>query len=165
MKIPAKDGNSWAWVRIDADHLRWLVSYKWRLDTHGYPTTSVFDVTARKSTNLLLHRMVTNAPKGVVVDHRRRNVLDARRCMLRFANYAQNSANRRRLRRKLSAKYRGVTKHKTGRWQAQCKHADRNYYLGLFDTQEEAARAYNEKARRVWGPFALLNRIPERKAA
>jgi hypothetical protein len=33
-------------------------------------------------------------------------------------------------------------------------------YLGYFDTQEAAARAYNAKAAELFGEFAYLNPIP-----
>ena len=152
-------------ARVDAAMLARVEAHRWRLDRHGYPLTTVYDIALKKATHLFLHRMVTNAMKGVVIDHKRGNKLDARRCMLRPATYCQNSANRRGSRRGKLSRYYGVTLHKgTGKWQAQAKHNDKFVNGGLHTFEEDAARKYNEMAKRIWGPFARLNRIsPHRR--
>lgn len=164
VKIPVKDGDAWAWVRIDWDELGRALGFRWRLDPQGYAVTTVYDVRAKKATRLPLHRMIARAPAGVFVDHKRHNLLDCRRSVLRWATPSQNSANARRHRRH-SAKYRGVVRHRCGKYQAQAKRGETNHYLGLFLSEEEAAAAYNRKAKELWGPFAILNRVGARKAA
>ena len=52
-----------------------------------------------------------------------------------------------------TAKYRGVRITTTGRWQAICY----KKHLGVFDTQEAAARAYDNRARQIRGDKAILN--------
>ena len=162
VRIPVRNSvGAFDWCKVHPDDYALAMRHLWRLDSRGYPTTSVWDLDTERSTALALHRLIARAPRGVLVDHVRQNLLDCRRCALRWASHSENTANSRVRRTGRSSRYRGVTLHKqTGRWQAAAKHLDKNYYLGLFDTEEEAAIAYNCKAKAIWGRFAILNRVP-----
>ena len=95
---------------------------------------------------------------GYEIDHKNRNRLDNRRENLRICTHSQNMANRRRSKNNTSG-YKGVswdTVHKG--WHSQIGGRKINgKTLGLFDIPEDAARAYDEAAKKLYGEFAILN--------
>ena len=103
-----------------------------------------------------MHREILGYPPGLV-DHKNRNGLDNRRENLRRCTPAQNQQNRRK---KITSKssLKGITWHAARKkWQAQIKVNKKNIYLGLFKTEEQAAKAYDEAATRYFGEFARGN--------
>jgi hypothetical protein len=146
---------------IDVADLSLVEQHKWYLDTRGYARTRIASAKnpSRRST-LLMHRLIMNAnDPGEYVDHANGNPLDNRRCNLRRCTNSQNQMNSKKAEGRMS-QFKGVTLHRgVGKWQAQVKANGRNHYLGLFGTQEEAARAYNAKASKLFGEFARLNEV------
>jgi len=91
------------------------------------------------------------------LDHINRNKSDNRIQNLRECTPSENGANQKSYG---IVGYKGVKRSKTkGKYQAQIGHNNKQYYLGLFDTPELAALAYNKKALEFWGEFACLNEV------
>jgi hypothetical protein len=89
------------------------------------------------------------------VDHVNLNGLDNQRANLRAATRAQNAANQES--RVGTSRFKGVELHRGRKWRAHiCANGHRRH-LGMFATEEDAARAYDAAARKAFGPFARLN--------
>lgn len=106
-----------------------------------------------------MHKMIL---PGVEVDHIDGNPLNNRRSNLRPATRTQNQRNRRKQRKPVTSRYKGVClNRKTGKWIAYINPGGgKTIYLGSHRVEEDAARAYDEAARRHHGAFARLN-FPE----
>ena len=98
-----------------------------------------------------------------VVDHIDGNKLNCTRENLRLCSVSENMANRNKIGKNdvTASKYKGVIKPKSGKWQAKCRKNNVVYHLGSFETEKEAAIAYNTKAKELHKVFALLNIIDE----
>ena len=86
------------------------------------------------------------------IDHINGNTGDNRIENLRLATPSLNKANTRTPRTNTSG-YKGVTRQGK-RWTAAVKHMGRRYYLGAFDTPEEAHAAYCCGAMSFFGEYA-----------
>jgi hypothetical protein len=62
-----------------------------------------------------------------------------------------------------SSPYRGVTRTTSKQlpWRAALGYRGARYYLGMFATELEAAKAYNDAALRIIGDHAVINPLPE----
>ena len=96
---------------------------------------------------------------GLVVDHINHNTLDNRRKNLRLCTWAQNNQNRRPSKRKNKlSKYKGVSFYKKSKlYRALIWCNKKQYFLGYFKDETDAAKAYDKKARELFGEFAYLN--------
>lgn len=143
---------------VDDDDFEELSKYKWYANkikgVHYAMRNSPTDT--RKYIKLLMHRSIMEARKEQQVDHINGNRLDNRKVNLRLCNNAENSWNRQRGRG--LSKYKGIYFHKpTQKWLARIMRNGHHYHIGLYKTEEEAARAYDRKARVLFGDFAYLN--------
>jgi hypothetical protein len=114
----------------------------------------------RSSARRTLHREVLGLRRGDPrqADHIDGNGLNNRRSNLRVASPNQNQHNRRAVGGR--SKYKGVDRPRSGRWRASIRNNTTVHPLGFYDTEEEAARAYDLAARVMHGEFGRLN-FPE----
>jgi hypothetical protein len=81
-------------------------------------------------------------PKNNFVDHVNGDVTDNRWCNLRLVNQRQNLTNTKRHR---CGHLKGTTWNKQkSKWVAQIHHHGEKVYLGQFDSQVSAHKAYND---------------------
>ena len=103
-----------------------------------------------------MHRQILNVPEGLEIDHKNHNMLDNRKYNIRTCSKAENQHNRKT--QKHSSKYKGVSWHKERRkWRTRICNNGKEFSLGLFDSEIEAAKAYDQKAKELFGEFAYLN--------
>jgi hypothetical protein len=111
-----------------------------------------------------LHREIMEAPKGLLVDHRNGNGLDNRRSNLRIATHGENIQNRRK-KRSATSRYIGVSfEDRSGKWRARVMYKGKRVWLGRFDSEIDAGKAYDAAANKYYGEFARLN-FPEESIA
>src|SRR5581483_4605210 len=135
---------------VDAEDLEAVSCYSWSKAKHGGAVA--YTGGGRENAKMVyMHRLIMNAPDGTLVDHINRNPLDNRRLNLRFATRQQNAANMDR-----GSVFKGVTR-RNDNWIAQIAVDGSNNYLGTFSRAEDAARAYDEAAKKAFGEFARCN--------
>ena len=100
-----------------------------------------------------MHRFVIGTPPDMITDHINGNGLDNRKCNLRIATTRQNRHNSQR---RSKSGYKGVYL-RYGKWVSSIKDRNKQLHLGVFENQGDAARAYDEAARRIFGVFAKTN--------
>ena len=114
--------------------------------------------TVRMHRVILERKLKRELRAGEVVDHIDGSGLNNSRDNIRLATYTENSANARKSSGVTTSRYRGVSWHKaTGKWQACIRDHHKYTYIGLFDSEETAARVYDKHAIRIFGEFAKLN--------
>jgi len=109
---------------------------------------------------VLLHRLVAErmglALDGVI-DHINGDALDCRRENLQACTHQQNIMKQRH---QATAKspYKGVMQFRD-KWRSRITINGKTIHLGLFASAGQAAHAYNQKAKELFGNFANLNEV------
>jgi hypothetical protein len=102
-------------------------------------------------------------PDGKVADHINHDGMDNRSSNLRAATHSENMCHRKKSSRATHSKYKGIYWHKNIRkWQVEIKFNKKRIHLGCFRNEIEAARAYDNAARKYHAEFACLN-FPDAK--
>lgn len=130
-------------ILIDEEDLKLALSRNWRVGTDGYASfmNHVRVDGVRKGVYILLHRLITKAKKGKLVDHINGNRLDNRKENLRLGTHWLNAQNK---------KAHGAWCSR-GRWTSAVKHNNERHLLGTFNTEQEAIDAYLAKKRELCG--------------
>jgi hypothetical protein len=124
-------------IFVDSEDFPLLSRHSWTVSSEGYARTCCGNL------YLYMHRLVM-APKGsLYIDHINNERLDNRKSNLREATNSQNQMNRKN-------KPTGVSFHKlSGKWRARITKNQKEIYLGLFSTEDEAIEVRN-KTLKIW---------------
>lgn len=150
--LQGKHGEGKFAIVDDVDY-EFLVKHKWFISGRYIRRTR-----KENGKDVLIHRVIANCPENMVVDHINGNWLDNRKENLRVCTQHQNSMNKKKDIRGVTSKYKGVYFDKTSnKFRAQLKYKRKNYNLGRFENEEDAAKAYDSKSIELHGEFARLN--------
>lgn len=144
---------------VDDEDADSLSGWKWSARTSRWGPYAVRAETEDgKNRYIYMHRVIVGAISGQVVDHINRNTLDNRKENLRICTTTQNAQNAKSHSDSVSP-YKGVSPNsKKGKpWVSQICIRGKQTRLGVFNTQEEAARAYDAVAVAEFGEFARPN--------
>ncbi|OGG08966.1 hypothetical protein A2154_05200 [Candidatus Gottesmanbacteria bacterium RBG_16_43_7] len=145
---------------VDDEEFEYLNTYKWTLKK-GYAVAKL----CNRSGFLMMHKFIVFYPKSLTIDHINRNKLDNRKSNLRVCTQLQNNFNKPRQRNNESG-YKGVCwDKKAQKWRAAISVNRRYFWLGYYDSKNQAAMAYNLAAKKHHREFACLNEIPQRNYA
>lgn len=158
--LPLSKGQS---AILDEDDFDRFSVFKWSAQwcpcTRSHYVVRYSDGGVKGRHRIFLHRLVMDLsdddPRQV--DHRNHDTLDCRKENLRIATRSQNQMNRYKNLNNTSG-FKGVSWHKRdSEWRSQVVFEGRRIWLGRYRTKEEAAHAYDVKARELFGEFAVLN--------
>jgi len=150
---------------VDVEDYEKLAKYKWyaaKSDRRFYGQRKVVLKNGKCGTyTIRMQRLILKPQQGKIIDHINHNGLDNRKANLRFVTPLQNSWNARKRLGNYTSKYKGVYFHKRDRrWHTKIRCKGREIFLGYFKDEKTAARAYDEKAKELFGLYAVLN-FPE----
>ena len=145
-------------VKIDLSDYEEVKKYTWSVSEYWNKKTTSPNKKKHYIRNKdvgLLHRFLTNCPKGKVVDHADGDELNCRRYNIRVCTYSQNNLNKRPYSNNKTGHpgvcwfpYRGYNK-----WKAHIQVDGKLINLGYFDTKEEAIEVRNKAEKKYFGDF------------
>lgn len=154
---------------VDDEDYDELMQYKWYLRN---------DYTIKRSiplsnVRISMHRHIMKPENSEInVDHIDRNRLNNQKSNLRLCSNKENNLNKgkpthiynnrknqdKSQKQPCSSKFKGVSwSDRDNGWVASIKQDGKNYYLGQFQNEIDAAEHYDYKAIELFGQFACLN--------
>jgi len=156
-QIPLTQGKH---AIVDDDDFEEIGKFKWTIQRDGRHSYAYRrDYSGGTGVKVFLHRTIMKTPAGMCVDHIDGDGLNNQKTNMRNCENRQNVRNQIP-RENCTSIYKGVCWHKQMcQWAASINPNRTKKHLGLFNSEEAAARAYNAAAIRYFGEFARLNAV------
>lgn len=130
-------------------------------DLAGCSTKAGYHIIRFNRTNYKAHRLIYLYHYGYLpqqIDHINGDKTDNRIENLRECNTSENARNRKYGIGK--SDYKGVSwNSRRNKWKSCITSSNQRIFLGYFNTETEAAKAYNQKAIELFKEFAYLNEV------
>ena len=134
-------------IKVDDEDYENIIQTKW------YPCRQGRYYYATDINGIGMHRLIMKPPKGMECDHIDHDTLNNQKHNLRICTHHQNHMNINSFR-----KFKGVRYRKDRKcFQSYIAPNGKQIYLGSFDSEIDAAKAYDNAALKYFGEFANLN--------
>lgn len=159
-QIPLSQG---LFALVDDEDFEYLNQFKWsarKSKNTYYALRNSCGRNNKKRFIIFMHRIVLGLNDlQIKGDHVDGNGLNNQRYNLRPSTNAENARNAKPNKNK-SSKYKGVSlkkDHYDKKWSARITFDRKQINIGYFKDEIEAAKAYDKKAKKLFGEFAYLN--------
>lgn len=144
---------------VDEDMWHIINNMKWHLSTDEHVQTTIENKPVKMHTFIYNYKFGKTGTFKNPIDHKNGNKTDNRISNLHIISASHNAQNRKASKNSTS-QYLGVHKRKDSNKWLSVIHKDRiQYTLGRFETENQAAEAYNKKALELYGKNAFINII------
>ena len=132
---------------VDIEDISKVKDYKWCVNNSKYKNVMYVGHTYKKNgktKTIRLHRLITDCPEDLVVDHINHNGLDNRKCNLKICTIAENGQNRRLAKNNTSG-INGVSwNSEEKKWRASVIKYKKQVFCKLFSNKQDAVDAINK---------------------
>ncbi len=153
--------NHGKYAMVDDEDFEELNKHKWyyyrvRDSDLGYAVRSI-PIGNGKQKTIGMHRVIMNTPEGELTDHKDRNGINNQKNNMRACDKHQNGMNRSGD-KNTTSEYKGVAwAKKNKKWRAKIYFNGKFIHIGMFTCEKKAAKAYDKKAKELFGEYAYLN--------
>lgn len=145
---------------VDKKDYEKFKDWTWVVNAGSYVVGYRTDTLRRAQKLQLLHRLILVAPEGKDVDHKNGDVTDNRKKNIRLCSHLENMRNLKKPKHGVTSIFKGVSWDKRrNKWTVRIQIIEKYLFLGYFDDELKAAKAYNVAATKYFGAFARANPI------
>lgn len=140
---------------VDDGDFNYINQWKWYAENRGY---GFYARTMIGRKNFYMHRFILDVfEKNIIIDHKDRNPLNNQRDNIRIANTSQNLFNKS-AHKDGKSKFLGVCwDSERQKWMAAIGYDNKQHFLGRYNSEIEAAKAYDLAAIEHHKEFANPN--------